>query len=131
MPLLEDPRSPWPDRVLVTHLGRWPRGGEPRKYGTCSLRDSRYSLVRVGDAWHLFDLLDDPGQVSDVATRHPEVVARLSAFYDRWWDEVRPRLVNESARGPAVNPFKEAYWRQFAGPGPNGVPPGVFKSDLE
>jgi arylsulfatase A-like enzyme len=131
VPLLEDPRSPWPDRVLVTHLGRWPRGSEPQKWGTCSLRDSRYSLVRVGDAWQLFDLRDDPGQAKDVAARHPDVVARLAAAYDRWWDEVRPRLVNENARGPAVNPFKEAYWKQFEGPGPNGVPPGVFKSDLE
>jgi arylsulfatase len=131
VPLLEEPGSAWPDRVLVTHRGRWPQGTPPQKLGECSVRNRRYSLVRVGDAWELFDLRDDPGQRRNVAAQHPGVVSELSTAYDRWWEEVKPRLVNESARGPAVNPFKDAYWKQFEGPGPNHVPPGVFKSDLE
>ena len=131
VPLLEDPGSDWPDRVLVTHVGRWPQGGEPQKLGPCSIRNSRHGLVRVGDAWQLFDLQRDPGQERDVAAEHPDVVRALSTAYDRWWDEVRPRLVNEDARGPSVNPFKAAYWKQFEGPGPNGVPPGGSPSDLE
>jgi hypothetical protein len=45
-------------------------------------------------------------QAKGVAARYPDAVARLSAAYDRWGDEVRPRLVNENARGPAVNPFE-------------------------
>jgi arylsulfatase len=28
---------------------------------------------------------------------------------------VTPLLVNEDAVGPAVNPFKELYWKQFGG----------------
>ena len=26
VPLLEKPDSPWPTRLLFTHVGRWPRG---------------------------------------------------------------------------------------------------------
>jgi arylsulfatase len=28
---------------------------------------------------------------------------------------VQPGLVNEDAKGPKVNPFKELYWKQFGG----------------
>ena len=39
----------------------------------------------------------------------------MRAAYDRWWEEILPCLVNEDAVGPAVNPFKELYWKQFGG----------------
>ena len=42
-------------------------------------------------------------------------VKELDAAYDKWWDEVLPCLENEDAVGPAVNPFKELYWKQFGG----------------
>ena len=46
-PLLADPAAPWPDRVLFTHLGRWPKGGDPAtaKYHACSVRTGRWHLV--------------------------------------------------------------------------------------
>jgi arylsulfatase len=50
-----------------------------------------------------------------VAAQHPEVVKELDAAYDQWWDSVQPQLVNENAVGPAVNPFKALYWKQFGG----------------
>jgi arylsulfatase len=58
-----------------------------------------------------------------VADKHPEAVSTLEAAYDRWWASVQPQLVNERAVGPAVNPFKEIYWKQYRGPGPNQVTP--------
>jgi hypothetical protein len=39
----------------------------------------------------------------------------LRGQYDRWWKDVTPRLVNESAVGPDINPFKDRYWKQFGG----------------
>ena len=51
--------------------------------------------------------------MKNVAAEHPEVVAKMAAFYDKWWEEVLPCLENEDAVGPAVNSFKEAYWKQF------------------
>jgi arylsulfatase len=124
VPLLRDPKAAWADRVLFTHVGRWPKGAKPAdyKYVQCSVRDSRWHLVSPGKenkkAWQLYDVKADPGEKTDVAARHPDVVARLDAAYEKWWDSVQPQLVNENAVGPKVNPFKELYWKQFGkGPG--------------
>ena len=71
------------------------------------------------------DLRADPGETTDVAAQHPEVVARLDKAFEAWWQEILPCLVNEDAykTAPAVNPFKAHYWKQFNGPGPNPTPP--------
>jgi len=88
----------------------------------CSIRNNRYSLVRGKEHWSLYDFKADPGQNSDIADQHADVVATLSAAYDQWWQEVRPRLENEEAykTAPQVNPFKAQYAKQFGGePDPN------------
>jgi arylsulfatase len=124
LPLLKDANAPWPDRTLVTHVGRWERSrAAESKYRHVSIRNTRWQLV--SDAkdgsrqWQLFDLANDPGQRNDVVAQHPEVVQELNAAYDIWWDSIRPCLDNETVTGPAVNPFKELYWKQFGG-GPAG-----------
>ena len=40
--------------------------------------------------WQLFDVKADPGEKTDVAAEHPEVVKELDAAYDKWWDSVQP-----------------------------------------
>jgi len=118
VPLLKDPHAEWPDRTLVTHVGRWPRGEAARaKYAQCSIRDARFTLVNNAE---LYDLKADPGESRNVIADHPDEVAKLRAAYDRWWDETLPRLENENAVGPKVNPYKERYWRQFGG-GPDAA----------
>mgnify|MGYP000457008127 CR=1 FL=1 len=124
VPLLKDPAAPWPERTLVTHLGRWERGkAADSKYRHCSIRNTRWQLVcdsKDGTKrWQLFDVQADPGQKTDVAQAHPEVVKTLEAAYDRWWEDILPCLENEDATGPAINPFKALYWQQFGG-GPSG-----------
>jgi arylsulfatase A-like enzyme len=52
-----------------------------------------YPGLRTGDeakAMALFDLADDPGEQHDVAAKHPEVVARLKARFDRMVQEATP-----------------------------------------
>lgn len=120
LPLLEDPDSSWPERVLITHVGRWGRGKvQEAKYRNCSVRNSRWHMVCVSNSgekeWQLFDLRADAGETKNVAAQHPDVIEKLDAKYDEWWDSIQPQLVNESAAGPAVNPFKELYWKQFGG----------------
>lgn len=115
VPLLANPRAAWPDRYLVTHVGRWAKGEPPVKEGQCSIRNTRFSYVHAGKTWQLFDLQADPGESTDVAARHPQVVQQLQAAYDRWWEEVLPCLENENVTGPAINPFKAQYWKQFGG----------------
>lgn len=120
-PILKNPSSPWPDRTLFTHLGRWPRGTRPDewKFKMCSVRNSRWHMVSaaggVEPKWELFDVRSDPDESDNLAGQHPDVIKDLAAAYDRWWLDITPMLVNEGAVGPKLNPFKELYWKQFGG----------------
>ncbi len=76
---------------------------------------SKAKVTDTEQRWQLFDVQADPGEQTDVAAKHPAVVAELRAAYDQWWDSVQPQLVNEAAVGPKVNPFKALYWKQFGG----------------
>jgi len=118
VPLLEQTNAPWASRFLVTHLGRWEAGkASESKYRQCSVRDERYQLVSAAPGgvkqWELYDLRADPSQTRNIAATTPEVVRRLETFYDSWWASILPCLENENVTGPAVNPFKELYWKQF------------------
>jgi arylsulfatase len=111
LPLLVDPTSAWSDRTLVTHVGRWKRGErEAAKFRQCSIRNQRFRLVNNRE---LYDLASDPGESKNVIAEHPEVTTRLRSAYDAWWDQVQPMLVNETAIGPKINPFREAFERQM------------------
>lgn len=112
LPLLEDPRAPWADRLLVTHFGRWEYGeAAAARYRLCAIRDARFKLVNHRE---LYDLEADPGEREDLATRHPGIVARLRTAYDAWWDEVLPETeANDQTLGTYLNPFKQRYWDQF------------------
>ncbi len=121
VPLLQNPKAEWADRTLFTHIGRWPKGAkvDDHKYAGCSVRVPRWHLVSVGKGkqkWELFDVAADPGEKTDVAEKHPDVVKKLDAEYDAWWASLPPFLVNEDATGPKENPFKELYWKQFGKP---------------
>jgi arylsulfatase len=113
LPLLLHPDAAWPDRTLVTHVGRWPQGQVADfKNRNCSIRDARFTLVNDAE---LYDLQTDPGETKNVLSEHPEAAAKLRAAYEQWWSGVTPLLVNESAIGPKINPFKARYWQQFGG----------------
>jgi arylsulfatase len=128
VPLLENPKAAWhDDRMLFTHVGRWPVGAEPVKYGACSVRWQNYLLVREKKEWGLYDLKADPGEKNDLAGQRANIVAKLDKAYGDWWASVLPCLENEEAHktAPETAPFYEQYWKQFNGPGPNNVPPGA------
>ena len=114
LPLLKNPQAEWPDRFLFTHVGRWEKGkAATSKFAHCSVRNARFQLVNDQE---LYDLPADPAEKKNVINEHPEVMKQLRAAYD----QVLPGLENENAVGPAVNPFKAAYWNQFGG-GPAGL----------
>ena len=113
VPLLTNPQADWQDRTLITHVGRWARGEAANaKHAKAAIRNTRYSLVNDKE---LYDLQKDPGQKTNVIEQHAVVAAELRKAYDRWWEETLPLMVNEDAVGPAVNPFKAQYWKQFGG----------------
>lgn len=116
LPVLKSPSAPWENRLFVAHMGRWPKGQvAAAKYSSCSIRDERYAMVSPDKekAWQLFDLKTDPGQQTNILAQHPEVVTRLEAAYDMWWESIQPDLVNEDAIPPAENSFKTLYYEQF------------------
>jgi arylsulfatase len=119
VPLLRNPKADWAERTLFTHVGRWPKGAKPAgyQYAHTSVRTPRWHLVsdaRDGKKhWQLFDVKVDPGEKTDVAADHPDVVKKLDAAHTEWWQSVLPAMVNENAVGPKVNPYKVLYEKQF------------------
>jgi arylsulfatase A-like enzyme len=119
-PLLAKADAEWPDRMLFTHVGRWPKGTSPElyKYRDCSVRSSRWQVVCADNkdgkkAWQLFDVQADPGEKLDRANQHPDVVQKMDAAYDDWWTSVQSQLVNENAVAPKTNPFRDLFEQQF------------------
>ncbi len=73
-----------PERMLVTDSQRV---RDPIKWKQTAVMSQRWRLV---NGTELFDIEADPGQQKNVATAHPEQVASMRAFYDRWWAELEP-----------------------------------------
>lgn len=119
LPLLKDPGALWPERILFTHVGRWPKEvvREQFKYRHCSVRTPRWHLVCDANdgqkAWQLFDISADRGERINVIAAHADVVRELDTAYDNWWVSIQPQLVNENAIAPPINPFKALYEKQF------------------
>ena len=132
LPLLENPKADWPERTLFSHVGRWQKGTDYQaaKTRNASIRTTQYQLVSeaprpqrakakaetlVG-GWQLFDLKADPSQTRNIASEKPEVVQSMLSSYDQWWDSLKGQIdLNETAKGPKLNPFAEEYWKQFGG----------------
>jgi arylsulfatase A-like enzyme len=75
----EEAGGEWAGRVIVTDTQRVPY---PIKWRMSSVMKGDWRLV---DRDELYDLASDPGQETDVAGQHPEVVAELQAAYEDWW----------------------------------------------
>jgi len=91
-PLLLGTARAWPERRIFSYQG-----------GKASVRTDRYRLDTRGA---LFDMQEDPGQDRNVAQRHPEVAARLSAELAQWKQEVLPGIEKDD------RPFPVGY-REF------------------
>ncbi len=76
--------APWPNRTLFCH---W--GGRPNRQraNRGAVRTDRWRAVR-SKTWELYDMQADPGQRTDVAKDHPQVVKDLAGRFDRWWQDV-------------------------------------------
>ncbi|MDF1712850.1 MAG: arylsulfatase [Akkermansiaceae bacterium] len=124
LPLLKDLKSSWPDRYLFTQKARWPTGSEPNKHQwkNFAVRNHQYRIVDH----QLFDMLKDPGQKTDIAAKHPDVVKEMRAAYEKFWKEARPLMVNETAPMSPTQPFRIEYQKQMNEKGiPNWAPPNL------
>jgi hypothetical protein len=86
-PLLYGNTSQWESRVVVTdsqreeHLVKWKH---------TAVMAQKWRLVNPtadGDPSkiELYDIVADPGQATNVAATHPDVVQSLKAAYEDWW----------------------------------------------
>ena len=91
-PILKGEKGGWgDDRVLVNDSQRVE---EPVKYRRGMVMTKKWRLVyseSEGSPPELFGT-DDRGQQDNIAGKHPEVVERLIAAYDVWWDELQPAM---------------------------------------
>ena len=83
---LLDPKSTaaWPDRYLVTDSQRI---RDPKKWKQTAVMSQGWRLV---NGTELYDMTRDPGQQRNVAEEHPDRLAKMTAFYDAWWNELEP-----------------------------------------
>jgi len=91
----------WPDRTLFVHSQRIEH---PEKWRRSAVMTERWRLI---DGSKLYDIQADPGQKTDIAGEHRDIVTRMRAGYDRWWDGLTERF-NEYVRleigSPLENP---------------------------
>jgi arylsulfatase A-like enzyme len=123
LPLLNNADVEWSDRYLFTHCGRWPTGANPDEFQwkRFAVRNQRFRFV---DNTQLFDMLQDPGQTTNVIEDYPEVVGQMRSAYDKWWKQTVPLMVNEDAPMSPTRPFHVHYERQQQASGiPNWRPP--------
>ncbi|REK26299.1 MAG: arylsulfatase [Planctomycetota bacterium] len=98
LPLLKGESIDWPEREIVIQSHR---GNVPVRYHHFMIRDARWKLVHptgfgytgfkkppTFEKLELYDIVADPGETRNLAAEHPEVVTRLKAAYNRWFDDV-------------------------------------------
>jgi arylsulfatase A-like enzyme len=122
-PLILGRAASWPERMIFSHQN-----------GNVSVRTPRYRLDNRGA---LFDMLADPGQLSDVADAQPAVVAKLKQAVTDWRKDVLGTIAGPDGDGkgkgresrmvlPDNRPFPVGYreypWTPL--PARDGVPHG-------
>lgn len=101
-PLLEKgDHDDWPDRVIMTDAHQ---RKPPEKWVSTAVMSERWRLV---EGKELYDIIADPGQETNLYSEYPEVVTRLSAHYDKLWEELEPTL-SDIAKIPLGHPMAES-----------------------
>jgi arylsulfatase len=77
--------EPLRDRMLVVQYGQ-----QIEKHKACVI----WNKWRLVHGTELYDIKADPAQATDLATKQPEVVARMKDHYEAWWKGVEP-LIND------------------------------------
>ena len=82
--ILHPDESRWPDRLMVTDSQRVLY---PKKWRNSAVMSSKFRLVNQHE---LYEMQVDPGQTKNVAADHPDVVKKMTDFYEGWWEDVSP-----------------------------------------
>ncbi|QDT01979.1 Arylsulfatase precursor [Rubripirellula lacrimiformis] len=74
----------WPLRLVISDSQRV---RDPIKWRSSAVMMQKYRLVNRKE---LYDVAADPGQKRNIASDHPEIVAKMRQFYEQWWAELKP-----------------------------------------
>lgn len=145
LPLWKGEKIDWPDRTLYF---QWHRGDVPQLYRAFAARSQRYRLVQPQGVqekkgtkiidlqppdwkYYLFDIENDPYEMTDLADKNPDIVEDMKAGYLRWFKDMAltrgfqpPRiylgareenpvvLTRQDWRGPKAGwgPKDHGYW---------------------
>lgn len=79
LPLLRGEVPPDPDEIRFWNT-----------HGSRAARWQQWRIVQFRDetTWRLYDIEADPGETTDLAKKHPEVVKSIGARYDAWLSEM-------------------------------------------
>jgi arylsulfatase len=57
--------------------------------GSSAMRDRDWKIVRSGKkaSWELYDLSQDPTEMNDLTSIHPDRTAEMAAQWDTWWKD--------------------------------------------
>ncbi|TWT84590.1 Arylsulfatase precursor [Planctomycetes bacterium CA13] len=127
-PLLYESDASWArdHHVIQYHGGAGARTLPSKPFEYTVVMTERWRLVNSNQQ-SLYDIQADPAQKQDIADKHPEVVARLRAHYQPFWETVSPRLtpVRIDVGNPAENPTVLCSQDWYM---PTGNPPWNFGS---
>ena len=82
LPLALRTATKWPDRAL---FAQWHRGDRPVPFRACAVRTQRWKLVNGRE---LYDMAADPSEKTNLADKHPDVVAKMRKQYEEWLRDV-------------------------------------------
>lgn len=104
---------PWlrGERTDAPHAALYWRLGPQRaiRAGQWKLVDWRDFAAKRQSGWQLFDLSRDIGEQTDLAARHPEIVARLSRDWEVWnRGNISPLWQGSSTEDPTAPEYRPA-----------------------
>lgn len=67
-----------------------------RIYDQDALRQGKWKYFRNGERQRLFDLSIDQREQADFSVQNPEVLRRLAAEFDKWNQQMLPRITRQS-----------------------------------
>jgi len=95
LPMLENPNKSESDRHLVIQSHR---GDQPVRYHNFAIRNQRWKMLNASGfgreslpgepSFELYDMLNDPLEMSDVAGQNPDIVDQLKKVYGDWFEDV-------------------------------------------
>lgn len=102
-PLLRREQTNWEDRMIMTDSQRI---NTPQQWKKTAVMSTRWRLI---NGKQLYDIKADPSQKRNLASKHPEVVSEMRAFYQSLWADMAPSykltpeiILGNSADNPAT-----------------------------